>query len=58
MIIEEPSDSGALRSPKSPSPVASDRLGPKDVRALARFFELLERWARNGPANDNEERDD
>ena len=58
MIIEEPSDSGAFRSPKPPSPVTSDRLGPRDVRALARFFELLERWARSGPANDNDERDD
>lgn len=59
MINEEPSNPGSFRAPKKASPsVGSDRMAPGDVRALAKFFELLERWARRGPANDDRERDD
>jgi hypothetical protein len=59
MINEEPSNPGSFRAPKpQPASVGVDRLAPSDVRALARFFELLERWSRGGPANDDVERDD
>lgn len=60
MINEEPSNPGSFRSPKKKAPqsVDTDRMAPGDVRALARFFALLERWSREGPANDDSERDD
>lgn len=59
MINEEPSNPGSFRAPKKAPPSdGADRLAPGDVRALARFFALLERWSRGGPANDDGERDD